>query len=415
MQPDKNFFGELVGFYGVVEDRMDPVRIGRVRVRIAGVHTSDKTLIPTSALPWAETQGSGPASSGVGRLAKFVEGSFVWGFFKDGYEGQEPFVVGSWFGVPGFPATPNKGFSDPRTNFDSAPKKVSSISDPADGSGVTLQQENQTAFPWYTQEPDSSRQARNEDYPGLKNKLRVTNVPTASHASTGLSGDSASSGASFSEPEDAYGAVYPYNDVLVSESGHVFEIDDTPSAERINLQHRSGSYYEQRPDGSVIRKSNKTTYDFTRENKHEHVNGRKQVTIDKGMQLLVNASESGESLTIEIGSGGHFNLTIKSGNLNINVLKGNLNKRVAGDLNEIIEGNVTRVVQGNVTQTVAGNVTETVSGNDHKTIEGDMCQTVNGSQCETTIGDKTETIASTGTYQASGSMTIAGNPLQWNP
>ena len=29
-------------FYGIVEDRNDPLKIGRVRVRIHGFHTDDK-------------------------------------------------------------------------------------------------------------------------------------------------------------------------------------------------------------------------------------------------------------------------------------------------------------------------------------------------------------------------------------
>ena len=32
-------------FYGIVEDRDDPLKIGRVRVRVHGLHTDDKKLI----------------------------------------------------------------------------------------------------------------------------------------------------------------------------------------------------------------------------------------------------------------------------------------------------------------------------------------------------------------------------------
>ena len=32
-------------YYGVVEDRMDPLKIGRVRVRVFDVHTHQKTKI----------------------------------------------------------------------------------------------------------------------------------------------------------------------------------------------------------------------------------------------------------------------------------------------------------------------------------------------------------------------------------
>ena len=37
----------LVWFTGIVEDRNDPLALNRVRVRIYGSHTDDKTLIAT--------------------------------------------------------------------------------------------------------------------------------------------------------------------------------------------------------------------------------------------------------------------------------------------------------------------------------------------------------------------------------
>ena len=40
------FTGLLSNFYtGVVEDRQDPLEVGRVRVRIYGLHTDDLSLI----------------------------------------------------------------------------------------------------------------------------------------------------------------------------------------------------------------------------------------------------------------------------------------------------------------------------------------------------------------------------------
>lgn len=41
-------------FYGIVEDRQDPLMIGRVRVRIHGIHTDNKQLIATPDLPWCQ-------------------------------------------------------------------------------------------------------------------------------------------------------------------------------------------------------------------------------------------------------------------------------------------------------------------------------------------------------------------------
>ena len=34
-------------FFGIVEDRHDPLKIGRVRVRIHGIHTDNKCTGPT--------------------------------------------------------------------------------------------------------------------------------------------------------------------------------------------------------------------------------------------------------------------------------------------------------------------------------------------------------------------------------
>ena len=75
----------LNGFYrGVVEDNKDPLKAGRVRVRIHGLHTSKKLKsdiegIPTNELPWAEPcmpihEGS---VSGFGAWAVPLQGSHV--------------------------------------------------------------------------------------------------------------------------------------------------------------------------------------------------------------------------------------------------------------------------------------------------------------------------------------------------
>ena len=40
-------------YYGVVESRADPKQLGRLKVRVLGLHTEDKVLLPTNDLPWA--------------------------------------------------------------------------------------------------------------------------------------------------------------------------------------------------------------------------------------------------------------------------------------------------------------------------------------------------------------------------
>lgn len=89
-------------WFGVVEDRLDPLELGRVRVRILGFHPEMKKDFPTEKLPWTQTiqppqsaslSGKGTAPVGL------VEGSWVVGFFVDGASAQIPMVIGSIYGM----------------------------------------------------------------------------------------------------------------------------------------------------------------------------------------------------------------------------------------------------------------------------------------------------------------------------
>lgn len=89
---------DFIHWIGFVEDRSDPLQLGRVRVRITGYHTEDKNLIPTEDLPWAVIimPGNNAAVSGVGSSPNgLMIGSMVFGFFLDGKDMQMPAVLGS--------------------------------------------------------------------------------------------------------------------------------------------------------------------------------------------------------------------------------------------------------------------------------------------------------------------------------
>jgi hypothetical protein len=85
-------------FYtGVVEDRFDPLKLGRLRVRIVGFHTVDNTELPTEDLPWAVVMQpiNSAATSGVGLSPTgIVEGAFVIVIFQDEHQ-QQPIVIGT--------------------------------------------------------------------------------------------------------------------------------------------------------------------------------------------------------------------------------------------------------------------------------------------------------------------------------
>lgn len=53
-------------------------------------------------------------------------------------------------------------------------------------------------------------------------------------------------------PTSTMNTMYPYNKTFQTESGHLMEYDDTPSAERLRQFHKSGTYNEQSFQGSHV-------------------------------------------------------------------------------------------------------------------------------------------------------------------
>lgn len=91
-------------FVGVVENRNDPKKMGRVQVRIHNIHSDKKTILPTENIPWAvPLMPITSASSGqVGTSPTGITvGSTVFGFFLDGRSAQNPVIAGTFPGIPG--------------------------------------------------------------------------------------------------------------------------------------------------------------------------------------------------------------------------------------------------------------------------------------------------------------------------
>jgi hypothetical protein len=89
-------------FFGVVEDRNDPMRLGRCRVRVFGVHDESTQLIPTTELPWAYPIQpiTSAGISGIGHAPVGpVEGSWVAIMFIDADQ-QQPVMLGTVGGIP---------------------------------------------------------------------------------------------------------------------------------------------------------------------------------------------------------------------------------------------------------------------------------------------------------------------------
>ena len=68
-------------------------------------------------------------------------------------------------------------------------------------------------------------------------------------------------------------ALYPFNTVEESDSGHFREMDDTPDHERIKESHRTGTFYEIHPDGTKVTKVIKDDFSVTIGDKGVKVDG----------------------------------------------------------------------------------------------------------------------------------------------
>lgn len=257
-------------FTGVVEDRKDPDKRGRVRVRIHALHSKEKQVndstgqgIPTEDLPWATVVRpiTSAAMDGIGQTPLgLVEGSWVFGFARDGDAYNDLLILGSIGGRPEDPPNDRggrEGFVDPRTagEIAASPRYINAEEnrDP----GYPPQQIPQGRYPQekWLNEIDLNRLARveklNETYIKPKTDDLEKKIPDAFDSY-------------WDEMEVPYAAQYPYNHVFETESGHVVEFDDTPHNERYHLWHKSGSYLEIHEDGKLQIKTQKDFFTIAR-------------------------------------------------------------------------------------------------------------------------------------------------------
>ena len=95
---------------------------------------------------------------------------------------------------------------------------------------------------------------------------------------------------SFSEPVTPFAPKYPYNNAKSTESGHVFELDDTPGAERVSLAHRTGTYIEIGPDGSKTEKIYNDNYQIIMKDNSIYIMGKAAVTVQGDCKVYVQGN-----------------------------------------------------------------------------------------------------------------------------
>ena len=429
----------FVWWQGVVEDRHDPLYLGRCKVRVLGWNTEEKVHQPTDTLPWAYPVSpiTSASQTGVGTTPLGpVEGTWVLGFYRDGENAQEPMFFGTFGGIPEIDAKGSnlqKGFFDPRLpegdlnlfghpdfpdelgsrqlNFNmtsrdaqqSVPREPASIvhnatPDPTQhpqdlkiSESVLLKQGAKattheahvkgeysnfpvtqlisspaTSNPAFTVKvvenpvrstfPDTGLSPLDKNIPesliSTTRNLNYLKEPTTNRLARGMRGNSnytdpwisgivhekvlnrqqgqinitCASGRTWSEPMPAWAALYPYNHVHQTESGHIIEMDDTPGHERLHWYHRTGTFTEIHQVGIKVDKIVNDYYNIILGGRFTHVELGDCETIDGKQEVYVKGNKHdkiGSSYLISMGAGA-FNLEnpgndviVNSGNTNI--------------------------------------------------------------------------------------------------
>ena len=180
-------------------------------------------------------------------------------------------------------------------------------------------------------------------------------------------------GKKWKEKETDYKTVYPYNKTEQTESGHIFEVDDTPGAERIHQQHRSGTFQEIHPDGSKVEKVMADNFHITQQNEYKLNLGNYEVTIKK-----------------------------------------NKGERVEGDIFIHINGERSLKIDSNSHVEILGNDTYTTKGNREQTTVGNKDETVRKNRTEVVGGSHSETISGTSKSQSGGNMSLKAPRIDLN-
>ena len=456
--------GGFVWWQGVVEDRHDPLYLGRCRVRVLGWHSEDKSEQPTDGLPWAYPVApiTSASQTGVGTTPLGpVEGTWVIGFYRDGEDGQEPMFFGTIGGIPELDAKGvnseegsygGQGFLDPRTPFGdighprfpdetignrqlafkgggigqpvprepasilhdsnpdpSAPPKQAIVRGPGEGGQLVantvidgpvvrsvitetgpgtaappftvkvIEQGIRSTFPDtgsantattttrnlnYMKEPTTNRLARgiygntddsNPDVVGIvfekheNRKIGQMNIPMAS-------------GGTWQEPKSPWKAIYPYNHVHQTESGHIIEMDDTPEWERLHWYHRTGTFTEIHPTGVKVDKIVNNYYEIILGSRHSHVEANQYTTIDGSMENRILGSKV-ERID------GSYDIDIKSGSFDVRNPMGAINLQ-AGKVVINATDNLVMTANEVIIEKKSSRASESTTGDEKKKVGG---------------------------------------------
>ena len=426
-------YGNFTWWQGVVEDRNDPLKLGRCRVRVFGYHTDNKSptsyySIPTKSLPWATPMQpiTSAAMNGIGTTPMGpVEGTWVFGFWRDGSNAQEPVIIGTVGGKmeKDHKKDPSKGFNDPKGKY----PRDENIGEPdtnrlARGIGGT---KTGTKNSEDSKSLTNKRAKRNRGDPDVAGS--VTNTGIAKGRAGDMTGGDGKKATIdnrtgddaghynhewWNEPNPRYGGTaesdttyltsvenlsqYPYCHVRMSESGHVEEWDDTETAERLHRYHKTGTFEEIQPDGSRVVKVVADDYEIVAGSKNVAISGVCNLTIKGDCRVLYMAD-----LVQEVRGDYHLHVH-KDMRTKIH---GNEITEVITDRKTVINGQDDLFVAKNQTINIGDNKTITVGGNLKDTVKKDV-DSLYGYNTGDTPGHHTINVAGLANYNVDDAYTI---------
>ena len=338
-------------FVGVVEDRDDPLKAGRVRVRCLGYHSEDLTKIPKDDLPWASPMMpiTAGGNSGIGVSSHFLlEGTWVVGFFRDPSM-QEPIIMGT---------LPGKNSATKTNDHIVASSAAGGYS--KDGGYKDPNGKYPTAL--YVDKTDTNLLAQE-----LISNHVSNSVKTASESW------STASGAASQPASTQASAKYPYNHVMETECGHYIEFDDTEGNERIHLYHKAGTFIEIDPTGNVVIKTVGNVTNIVAGNMDTYVKGNYSLSTD-----------------------------------------GNIDVYATGNLTEKVDGNRKTTITGTETLAITGATTNEFTGAVKNTLSATLTEEVTGAVDQQYKNMLTTKITMAASIKSDVAMVVGGSTISFN-
>jgi hypothetical protein len=171
-------------------------------------------------------------------------------------------------------------------------------------------------------------------------------------------------GKSWSEPKVPWQAIYPYNHVHQTESGHIVEMDDTPNWERMHWYHRTGTFTEIHPVGIKVDKIVNNYYNIILGARYTHIEASDYTTVDGSQENYIIGNRTDKV-------DGDYSVAIKKGRFNVSNKTGAINLE-ASNMTISATENLTMTANNVIIEKKSAAASETTTGDEKKKVGGKL-------------------------------------------